>query len=101
MTPAEDGEQARSEAGDVLDGVGAFPDASGDDRDETGGLTSRFLQTATQERGMSLTTDDFEDFMAPDPEDDQTVPLGDALDELALDVEVDSVEAVRDVRERL
>jgi hypothetical protein len=50
---------------------------------------------------MSLTTDDFEDFMAADPEDDQTVPLGDALDELALDVEVDSVEAVRDVRERL
>lgn len=50
---------------------------------------------------MSLSTDDFEDFMGSDPEDDGTVPLGDALAELAVDVEVDSVEAVRDVRERL
>lgn len=50
---------------------------------------------------MSLTTDDFEEFLASDPEDDDTVPLGDALAELAVDVEVDSVEAVRDVRERL
>jgi len=50
---------------------------------------------------MSLTTDDFEAFMASDPEDDETVPLGDALSELAIDIEVDSVEAVRDVRERL
>ncbi|WP_424016953.1 hypothetical protein ACOZ4N_13840 [Halorientalis pallida] len=50
---------------------------------------------------MSLTTDDFEDFMASDPADDETVPLGDALEELAVDIEVDSVEAVRDVRERL
>ncbi|WP_193767600.1 hypothetical protein [Halorientalis pallida] len=50
---------------------------------------------------MSLTTDDFEDFMRSDPGDDETVPLGDALEELAVDIEVDSVEAVRDVRERL
>lgn len=50
---------------------------------------------------MSLTTDDFRDFMDTDPEDDETVPLGDALRELAVDVDVDSVEAVRDVRERL
>jgi hypothetical protein len=50
---------------------------------------------------MSLTTEDFRDFMASDPEDDETVPLGDALEEVAVDVEVDSVEAVRDVRERL
>ncbi|MFD1598846.1 hypothetical protein [Halobellus rarus] len=50
---------------------------------------------------MSLTTDDFRDFLDPDPEDDDTVPLGDALSELAVDVEVDSVEAVRDVRERI
>jgi hypothetical protein len=50
---------------------------------------------------MSLTTEDFRDFMTGDPEDDETVPLGDALEEVAVDVEVDSVEAVRDVRERL
>ncbi|SNZ15684.1 hypothetical protein SAMN06269185_2561 [Natronoarchaeum philippinense] len=50
---------------------------------------------------MSLTTDDFAEFMGEDPEDDEDVPLGDALDELAVDVEVDAVEAVRDVRERL
>lgn len=50
---------------------------------------------------MSLTTEDFRDFMAADPEDDETVPLGDALEEIAVDVEVDSVEAVRDIRERL
>jgi len=49
---------------------------------------------------MSLTTDDFEEFLASDPEDDETVPLGDALAELAVDVEVDAVEVVRDVRER-
>lgn len=50
---------------------------------------------------MSLTADDFREFMATDPEDDESVSLGDALAELAVDVEVDSVEAVRDVRERL
>jgi hypothetical protein len=50
---------------------------------------------------MSLTTDDFREFMDSDPEDDESVPLGDALEELAVDVEVDSVEAVRDVRERV
>jgi hypothetical protein len=49
---------------------------------------------------MSLTTDDFREFFGSDPEDDDTVPLGDALAELAVDVEVDSVEVVRDVRER-
>jgi len=50
---------------------------------------------------MSLTTDDLREFTTRDPEDDETVPLGDALGELAIDIEVDSVEAVRDVRERL
>ena len=50
---------------------------------------------------MSLTTDDFAEFMGGDPNDDEEVPLGDALEELAVDVEVDSVEAVRDVRERI
>jgi hypothetical protein len=48
---------------------------------------------------MSLTTDDFREFVDPDPDDDETVPLGDALDALAVDVEVDAVEAVRDIRE--
>ena len=50
---------------------------------------------------MSLTADDFREFMTSDPDDDKSVPLGDALAELAVDVEVDSVEAVRDARERL
>lgn len=50
---------------------------------------------------MSLTVDDFREFLSTDPEDDESVALGDALREVAVDVEVDSVEAVRDVRERL
>ncbi|ACV47602.1 MULTISPECIES: hypothetical protein [Halomicrobium] len=50
---------------------------------------------------MSLTAEDFRDFLITDPDDDETDPLGDALDELAVDVEVDAVEAVRDVREQL
>ena len=50
---------------------------------------------------MSLTADDFAAFMGADPEDDESVPLGDALAELAVDADIDSVEAVRDVRERL
>ena len=49
---------------------------------------------------MSLTADVFEDFMREDPDDESDVPLGDALQEIAVDVEVDAVEAVRDVRER-
>jgi len=63
--------------------------------------TSRFFQTAVQPSYMSLTTDDFEEFMASDPDDDKELPLGDALAALAVDAEVDSVEAVRDVRERI
>ena len=50
---------------------------------------------------MSLTAEDFAEFMAGDPDDDETRPLGDALEELAVDVDVDAVEEVRDVRERL
>lgn len=46
---------------------------------------------------MSLTADDFERYMR---EDDDDEPLGDALANLALDVETDSVEAVRELRER-
>ena len=50
---------------------------------------------------MSLTSDDFREFVVADPEDDETVPLGDALAAVAVDTEVDAVEAVRDVRERI
>jgi hypothetical protein len=50
---------------------------------------------------MSLTTDDFREFIVSDPQDDETVPLGDALEKLSVDIEVDSVEEVRDARERL
>lgn len=50
---------------------------------------------------MSLTTDDFAEFMADDPADDEATPLGDALSELAVDVETDAVEDVRSIRERL
>ncbi len=41
------------------------------------------------------------DFMYSDPDDDEPVSLGDALAEVATDVEVNSVEAGRDVRKRL
>ncbi|WP_394741982.1 hypothetical protein [Natronococcus roseus] len=50
---------------------------------------------------MALTVDDFEEFMIDDPEDNETVPLGDALSELTVDAETDAVEDVRDVREQL
>ncbi|WP_176696619.1 hypothetical protein [Haloparvum sedimenti] len=48
---------------------------------------------------MSLTADDFTDFAPSDPTDDESTPLGDALAELAVDVETDSVEVVRELRE--
>lgn len=47
---------------------------------------------------MSLTADDFAEFLRKESSDD--LPLGDALDELAVDVDVDSVEEVRKLRER-
>jgi len=47
---------------------------------------------------MSLTADDFAEYLRDDTEDDR--PLGDALAELAVDVDMDSVAAVRDLRER-
>ena len=50
---------------------------------------------------MSLTSDDFSEFVEADPNDDETVPLGDALAALAVDVDIDSVAAVRDVREEI
>lgn len=47
---------------------------------------------------MSLTTEDFTEFMTEDPEDDTDRPFGDALEELSVDVETDAVQAVRDMR---
>ncbi len=49
---------------------------------------------------MSLTADDFAEFVRDDGEVDDR-PLGDALAEVAVDVEMDSVEAVRDLREQI
>jgi hypothetical protein len=46
---------------------------------------------------MSLTAGDFEQYLR---EDDDGEPLGDALAALALDVETDAVDAVREIRER-
>ena len=46
---------------------------------------------------MILTADDFEQYLR---EDDDGEPLGDALAALALDVETDAVDAVREIRER-
>lgn len=45
---------------------------------------------------MSLTADDFEKYLR---EDNDGEPLGDALTDLAVDVETDAVEAVRQIRE--
>lgn len=47
---------------------------------------------------MSLTADDFAEFVRDDDDDDS--PLGNALAEIAVDVDMDSVEAVRNLRER-
>jgi hypothetical protein len=49
---------------------------------------------------MPLTTKDFREFMGSDPADDETVPLGDALAEVAVDTDIDAVADVRDARER-
>ena len=62
--------------------------------------TSRGFQTAVQPSFASLTTADVEEFVASDPEDDEDLPLGDALAAVAVDAEVDSAESVRDVRKR-
>ncbi|WP_192927930.1 hypothetical protein [Halococcus salsus] len=48
---------------------------------------------------MSLIADDFAEFV-PDGDDDDDRPLGDALASLAIDIDLDSVEVVRDLRER-
>jgi hypothetical protein len=49
---------------------------------------------------MSLTADDFRP-REGDETDDDSVPLGDALAELASDVETDAVALVRDARENV
>ena len=46
---------------------------------------------------MSLTADDFERYSQ---EDDDEEPLGNALAALALNVDVDAVDEVRELRER-
>lgn len=48
---------------------------------------------------MSLTADDFAEYLREDGSDEG--PLGDALAELAVDVDVDSVEVVRNLREQI
>ena len=48
---------------------------------------------------MGLTADDFAEFVRDDSDGDES-PLGDALAEVAVDVDLDSVEAVRDLGER-
>ncbi|MGN8216842.1 hypothetical protein ACTG0T_00625 [Halococcus morrhuae DSM 1307] len=48
---------------------------------------------------MSLTADDFAEYLRDGTEANDG-SLGDALAELAVDVDMDSVEAVRDLRER-
>jgi hypothetical protein len=50
---------------------------------------------------MSLTTDDFTEFIGSEVADDEEVRLGALLEELSVDLEVDAVEEVRDVRERV
>lgn len=50
---------------------------------------------------MRLTVADFRSFLARDPAADEAVALGDALQAVAVDVESDAVEAVRDARVRV
>lgn len=49
---------------------------------------------------MSLTADDFAKFLGTEERGDGS-PLGDALDELAINIDVDSVAAVRELRENV
>lgn len=48
---------------------------------------------------MNLTAEDVTEFAPPDLTDDEENSLDDALAELAVDVELDAVESVREVRE--
>ena len=44
---------------------------------------------------MSLTADDFREFVETDPENDEREPLGDALAAVAVDCETDAVKTIR------
>lgn len=44
--------------------------------------------------------DDFAEFMVEDAADDKSLPLGDALNELAVEVENDAIEDVQDGRKQ-
>lgn len=57
-----------------------------------------FKLDRNEKAGMSLIADDFAEFVPNGDDDDR--PLGDALAALTIDVDLDSVEAVRDLRER-
>ena len=57
---------------------------------------SKLLNDADQLKHMSLTAEDFERYLREDDDDES---LGDALAELAVDVETDAVDAVREIRE--
>ncbi|RJS97469.1 hypothetical protein D3261_18075 [Halococcus sp. IIIV-5B] len=57
-----------------------------------------FKSDRDEKADMSLIADDFAEFV-PDGDDDDR-PLGDALASLAIDIDLDSVEVVRDLRER-
>ena len=58
-----------------------------------------FLPEQDERGGMSLIADDFAEYLRSDNDDDQS--LGDALADLSIDVDVDSVEAVHETRERI
>ena len=60
-------------------------------------IASTFFPDGERCARMSIRADDFEKYLR---EDDDDEPLGDALAALAVDVEVDAVEAVRELRER-
>ena len=50
---------------------------------------------------MSVTSDAFNEFVALDLDDDDTIRLGQTLSALVLDVEVDSAEVVRNIHRRV
>jgi hypothetical protein len=60
---------------------------------------SGFLSERDEREDMSLTADDFAEYSRSSDDNDQS--LGDALADLSIDVDVDSVEAVRETRERI
>lgn len=61
---------------------------------------SRHVVSIPVSSAVSRPTDDFSEFMADDSSENEDVPLGDALEKLAVDVRTNAVEAVRDVCKR-